>query len=47
MIDVNAAVIKLNGMEDSEAEDIKNCLFTLYSVREGEQPLDQIGRAHV
>lgn len=41
MIDINAAVIKLNGVEGDEAEDIKRCLYTLYSVREGEQPLDR------
>lgn len=41
MIDVNAAVIHLNGVENSEAEDIKSCLLALYGVREGEQPLDR------
>ena len=41
MINVQAAVIKINEIEESEAEDIRRCLTTLYSVREGEQPLDR------
>ena len=41
MINVQAAVIKINEIEKSEAEDIRRCLTTLYSVREGEQPLDR------
>lgn len=38
---MQAAVIRINGIEESEAEDIRRCLTTLYSVREGEQPLDR------
>lgn len=41
MIDVNAVAIKITGVEDDEARDIKRCLTTLYSIREGEQPLDR------
>lgn len=41
MIDIKAAVIRINEIEESEAEDIRRCLTTLYSVREGEQPLDR------
>lgn len=41
MINVQTAVIKINGIKESEAEDIRKCLTTLYSVREGEQPLDR------
>lgn len=41
MIDIKEAVIKIDEIEESEAEDIKRCLTTLYSVREGEQPLDR------
>lgn len=41
MINIQAAVIKINGIGESEAEDIMRCLTTLYSVREGEQPLDR------
>ena len=41
MININAAVININGIEENEAEDIRRCLTTLYSVREGEQPLDR------
>ncbi len=41
MINIQAAVIKINGIGESEAEDIRRCLTTLYSVREGEQPLDR------
>lgn len=41
MINIDESVIKLTGVEDSEAADIKRCLLTLYSVREGEQPLDR------
>lgn len=56
MIDVSSVVINLNGFPEDEAEDIRRCLETLYTVRTGEQPLDrefgidnsfQIGRAHV
>lgn len=47
MIDINRAVIKLNGIEESEAKDIRRCLTTLFSVREGEQPLDrEFGLSH-
>lgn len=41
MISIQEAVIRINGIEESEAEDIRKCLTTLYSVREGEQPLDR------
>lgn len=41
MIDIKEAVIILNGVKREEAEDIRRCLTTLYSVREGEQPLDR------
>ncbi|MBO5145004.1 MAG: lysozyme [Lachnospiraceae bacterium] len=41
MIDVRRAVIKLDGFAEDDAEDIRRCLMTLYSVRVGEQPLDR------
>ena len=41
MIDIKEAVILLNDIAGEEAEDIRRCLTTLYSVREGEQPLDR------
>ncbi len=41
MINIEEAVIIFNDISKSEAEDIKRCLTTLYSVREGEQPLDR------
>lgn len=41
MININEAVIKISEVEEKEAEDIRRCLTTLYSVREGEQPLDR------
>lgn len=41
MINIQEAVIKINEIEESEAEDVRKCLTTLYSVREGEQPLDR------
>lgn len=41
MIDIKEAVININEVEENEAEDIRRCLTTLYSVREGEQPLDR------
>lgn len=41
MIDVNKAVINLNGFAESEIEDVRRCLATLYSVRIGEQPLSR------
>ncbi len=41
MINISEAVIRINGVEAQEEEDIRRCLTTLYSVREGEQPLDR------
>lgn len=41
MINIQEAVIRINKIEENEAEDIRKCLTTLYSVREGEQPLDR------
>lgn len=41
MIDIKEAVIILNDIKGVESEDIRRCLTTLYSVREGEQPLDR------
>lgn len=41
MISIQEAVIRISEIEESEAEDIRKCLTTLYSVREGEQPLDR------
>lgn len=41
MIDLNEVIIILNDIKESEAEDIKRCLTTLYLIREGEQPLDR------
>lgn len=41
MIDVSSVVINLNGFPEEEAEDIRRCLETLYTVRTGEQPLDR------
>lgn len=41
MIDVVSAVINLRGFAENEADDIRRCLTTLYSVRTGEQPLDR------
>ena len=41
MIDVNEVIIVLNDVEKAESEKIRRCLNTLYSVREGEQPLDR------
>lgn len=41
MINIQAAVIKISEIDESEAEDIRKCLTTLYTVREGEQPLDR------
>lgn len=47
MIDIKEAVIVLNDIAGDEAEDIRRCLTTLYSVREGEQPLDRgFGLSH-
>lgn len=41
MIDIKEAIIIFNNVSGSEAEDIKRCLTALYSIREGEQPLDR------
>lgn len=41
MIDISSVIINLNGFPDEEAEDIRRCLETLYTVRTGEQPLDR------
>ncbi len=41
MIDIRNAAIELRGFPEKEAEDIRRCLTTLYSVRTGEQPLDR------
>lgn len=41
MINISEAVIRINEVEEQEAEDIRRGLTTLYSVREGEQPLDR------
>lgn len=41
MIDIKSAIINLQGFPETEAEDIRRCLTALYSVREGEQPLDR------
>jgi len=41
MIDINEAVIMLNDIEGGEAQNIRRCLTALYSIREGEQPLDR------
>lgn len=41
MISSRDAVINLVGFPENEAEDIRRCLATLYSIREGEQPLDR------
>ncbi len=41
MINLREAVIKLDGIEENETEDIRKCLTALYTVREGEQPLDR------
>lgn len=41
MIDVGKVILRLDGFKGREEEDIKRCLMTLYSVREGEQPLDR------
>lgn len=41
MISIQEAVIRISEIEESEAEDIRKCLTTMYSVREGEQPLDR------
>ena len=41
MIDVANISIRLEGFSRNEKEDISRCLMALYSVREGEQPLDR------
>lgn len=41
MINIKEAEIIFDGIADGEAEDIRRCLTALYSVREGEQPLDR------
>lgn len=41
MINIKEAVIIFDGITGGEAEDIRRCLTALYSVREGEQPLDR------
>lgn len=41
MIDVSSVMINLNGFPDDEAEGIRRCLETLYTIRTGEQPLDR------
>ena len=41
MIDINRNIINLSGFAESEMEDVRRCLETLLSVREGEQPLDR------
>ncbi len=41
MIDINEVIIILNDVKESEKEDIRRCLTTLYLIREGEQPLDR------
>lgn len=41
MINIKEAVIIFEDITGSEAEDIRRCLTALYSVREGEQPLDR------
>lgn len=41
MIAIEESVIVLNDIVGSEAGDIRRCLTVLYSIREGEQPLDR------
>lgn len=41
MINLKEAIIYLDGISGDEATDIRRCLTTLYSVKEGEQPLDR------
>ncbi len=41
MINMTEAAITIDGVAESEAKDIRRCLASLYSVREGEQPLDR------
>ncbi len=41
MINMTEAVITIDGVAESEVKDIRRCLASLYSVREGEQPLDR------
>lgn len=41
MIDLKEVIIMLDDVKETESEDIRRCLTALYSVREGEQPLDR------
>lgn len=41
MIDTGNLIVNLHGFPEEEADEIKRCLATLYSVREGEQPLNR------
>lgn len=41
MIDISTVTLLLEGVAESEAEDIRKCLTALYAVRAGEQPLDR------
>lgn len=41
MIDVNSTVINIHGFPEDEVDSIRRCLETLYSIREGEQPLNR------
>lgn len=41
MIDLKEVIIVLEDVESTESEDIRRCLTALYSVHEGEQPLDR------
>lgn len=41
MIEIKNAEINIHGFAPDEAEDIRRCLTTLYSIREGEQPLNR------
>lgn len=41
MIDLKEVIIMLDDMKETESEDIRRCLTVLYSVCEGEQPLDR------
>lgn len=41
MIEIKNAEINIHGFASDEAEDIRRCLTTLYSIREGEQPLSR------
>ena len=41
MIDLKEVIIVLEDVKEAESEDIRHCLTALYSVCEGEQPLDR------